>query len=88
MNFRGRPTLQVVWRLPKRMADEVWGFIDEHEKWMRETHQYQTEDADPMTPRMIEYYLTLGDEYLDPLHVSSPSSITAIVSFFILISLH
>tara|TARA_Y100000996_G_C22425573_1_gene603329 strand:- start:167 stop:544 length:378 start_codon:yes stop_codon:yes gene_type:complete len=54
-------TIATQWIVPEDMISEVEQFFQEHEKWMRETHNLSG-DAEP---RIVDYSVSKAPQYID-----------------------
>lgn len=77
--MRDSPFLNMSWRVPRDMEEEMDDFFDEHERFMRRTHTMLTprlEGAvsladDAMGPRLSEFYVSKGPELTTPLDLAT-----------------
>ena len=54
-------TIATQWIVPENMISEVEQFFQEHETWMRETHNLSG-DAEP---RIVDYSVSKAPQYID-----------------------
>jgi len=68
---RGHPVVNLTWRVPKDMEQEMDNFWESHEKWMRSSHAKSFDTtSDPKSPRLVNYWVAKGPELVDPYDAS------------------
>jgi len=67
----GMPCIHLVWKVPKAdeaLVDEYW---KSHEAWMRASHVMGVDGDDAVAPRLLEFYISKGEELSNPMDPAS-----------------
>jgi len=66
-----RPCIHIVWRVPSADEAEVDAYWKSHEEWMKGSHVMGLEGDDAVAPRLLEFYISKGEELNNPLDPAS-----------------
>ena len=67
----GRPTIHIIWRVPKEDEAEIDAYWKSHETWMRGSHVMSLEGDDADKPRLTSFSINKGKELNNPMDPSS-----------------
>jgi len=66
-----RPCIHIVWRVPSADEAEVDAYWKSHEEWMKGSHVMGLEGDDAVAPRLLEFYISKGEELNNPMDPAS-----------------
>ena len=69
-----RPCIHIVWRVPSADEAEVDAYWKSHEEWMKGSHVMGLEGDDAVAPRLLEFYISKGEELNNPMDPASGKS--------------